>query len=387
MGEHALSGRFPADDEPDAPCAPLQMILCRGCGLVQLRHDFDRDALYRHDYGYRSGINESMRAHLAALGNSVVAMAPLAAGDVVLDIGSNDGTLLGALDVPDGAVRIGMDPTSAQFGEYYPPGVTAVADYFSAGSFAPFGPTAKIILSIAMFYDLPDPNGFVADIAQSLDSQGMWVFEQCYLPRMLELNAFDAICHEHLEYYALAQVEILLKRHRLRVFDVGFDDVNGGSFRVFACHADGPFRETAEVSAARAREARLRLDTREPYDALWRRMTGIRDRLVGFLEDEVARGRTIIGYGASTKGNTTLQFCGITKRLVSAVADRNPAKWGRRLPATGIPIISEDEARRRMPDYFLAFPWHFRESFLSRERAYLESGGHLIFAMPEFEVV
>jgi hypothetical protein len=389
LGEHALSGRFPAEGEPDAPRAPLCVVRCTDCGLIQLKHNFERDALYRHDYGYRSGINESMRRHLAGLARAIERAVPLQPGDAVLDIGSNDGTLLRSYAVPNGVMRVGMDPTVAQFPDAYGDDLIGVPDYFNAESFARAadGRKAKVVTSIAMFYDLPDPNGFVAAVARSLAPEGIWVLEQAYLPSMLTLNAFDAICHEHLEYYALAQIETVLGRYGLRVFDVALNDVNGGSIRVHACHQAAPFTETPAVAAMRADEDTFGLATAAPYEAFWQRVAGIRARLVDFLESETAQGRIVFGYGASTKGNTTLQFCGITRRLIPAVAERNPAKWGRRLPATGIPIISEEEARRRQPDYFLAFPWHFRDSFLAREKAFLAGGGRFIFPMPEFDVV
>ncbi len=212
LGHHALSGRFPAAGEPDAPRAPLQLILCTDCGLVQLRHNVERDALYRHDYGYRSGINEMMRSHLSGLAARIGETIELRAGDVILDIGSNDGTLLKSFAVAEGTVKIGIDPTVEQFRDCYSAHFRAVADYFDEAVYleASDGRKAKVITSIAMFYDLPDPNRFVADIARILDPQGIWVVELCYLPRMLEVNAFDTICHEHLEYYALAQIEGLL---------------------------------------------------------------------------------------------------------------------------------------------------------------------------------
>ncbi len=389
FGNHALSGRFPAPGEPDVSAAPLQMILCCDCGLLQLGHDFDRSALYQHDYGYRSGINESMRAHLQALTQGIVARLPLKAGDLVLDIGSNDGTLLKSYATDPEIRRIGIDPTAKQFSAFYPPEIPVVADYFSADVFTAVsdGRRAKVITSIAMFYGLPDPNAFVADLAQTLDPAGVWVLELCYLPRMLELNAFDAICHEHLEYYALAQIEILLNAHGLRVFDVAFNEVNGGSFQIYACHNNAQFAEASSVADTRKAEAGLNLDTSAPYEAFWQRITTIRDQLRSFLDKNARLEKTVLGYGASTKGNTTLQFCGITDGHIKAVADRNPAKWGRRLPASGIPIISEEEARHMQPDYFIALPWHFRQSFLQREKAFLEAGGHFVFAMPSFEII
>ncbi len=389
LGHHALSGRFPAAGEADAPRAPLALILCTGCGLVQLRHDVERDSLYRHDYGYRSGINEMMRSHLSGLAARIGDTVALGAGDVILDIGSNDATLLKSYPAGEAALKIGIDPTADQFRDSYPTHFRAVADYFDEAVYmaASDGRAAKAITSIAMFYDLPDPNRFVADIARVLDSQGIWVLELSYLPRMLETNAFDTICHEHLEYYALAQIEELLGRHGLRAFDVTFNEVNGGSFCVFACHREASYFARSGVTETRAREAAMGLATLAPYEAFAERISAIRDRLNRFLAAQTAGGKTVFGYGASTKGNTVLQFCGITREQIPAAVDRNPAKWGRRLPATAIPIISESEARRHPPDYFLAFPWHFRDSFLVRERAFRDAGGRFVFAIPEFEIV
>ncbi len=389
LGMHALSGRFPAKDEPDVPTAPLQVVLCEQCGLLQLAHNVERDEMYRQGYGYRSGINESMKDHLQRLAKDAVARVEIRRGDMILDIGCNDGTMLSAFPVSAGVRRVGIDPTADQFRDLYPPEIETVADYFSAKSFAGIGAKgdAKIVCSISMFYDLPDPNAFVAALADALAPGGIWVLEQAYTPRTLENNAFDTICHEHLEYYAMAQIETLLARHGLRIWDVSFNEVNGGSFRLFVCHRDAPYREAPAVAETRAREATLGLTGKAPYEAFWQRVLGIRRDVICFLEREVNAGRTVLGYGASTKGNTMLQFCGITKALLPAVADRNSEKWGRRLPATNIPIISEEEARARKPDFLLALPWHFRDSFLTREAEYRRNGGRFIFAMPNFEVV
>ena len=389
FGEHALSSRFPASNEPDAPTAPLQMVLCDSCGLLQLAHNFDQNALYRHEYGYRSGINESMRGHLNDLTKNILARVQPGPGDLILDIGSNDGTLLKCYNVSPEVRRVGIDPTIEQFSEYYSPEITTSSKYFTIDEFKNISHNkkAKVITSIAMFYDLPDPNTFVSGLAQALDPSGIWVLELSYLPRMLELNAFDTICHEHLEYYALAQIEYLLLSHGLRVFDVLFNEVNGGSFQIYVCHENMSFLEEPSVSATRLRETNLGLGTLAPYEAFWQRITTVRDQLDSFVSKKAALGKLVLGYGASTKGNTILQFCNITKGLITATADRNKEKWGRRLPATGIPIISEEEARLMKPDYFIAFPWHFRDSFLTREKAFLDSGGHFVFVLPTFEIV
>lgn len=388
LGNFALCGRFPAADEPDPPSAPLVLLFCHGCGLVQLRHNFELDELFRHHYGYRSGINATMTRHLGEIAQQASRLSDLKPGDVVLDVGSNDATLLKGYVVP-GLRRIGLDPTIELFREHYPADIVAAAEYFSAASFqARAGEAqAKVVTSIAMFYDLPDPHAFVADIARVLDARGVWVFEQSYLPTMIASQSVDTICHEHLEYYCLSQITRLLSEHGLRVFDATLNDANGGSVRVCACHADAPFPTEARVNAMLDSERKAGFLTMAPYIAFRSTALAVRDRLLGFIDQETARGRSIYAYGASTKGNSLLQFCQLTNRLIIAAADRNPAKWGRRTPASGIPILSEDEVRRRKPDFFLVLPWHFRDEFIARERDFLTAGGHFIFPLPRFSVV
>ncbi|MBI4969673.1 MAG: methyltransferase domain-containing protein [Rhodospirillales bacterium] len=387
LGVHALSGRFPGPDEEDAPRAPMCVVMCAGCGLVQLAHNYPHDELYGHAYGYRSGINQTMTRHLAAISQDMSKRANLKAGDLALDIGSNDGTLLSSYAVP-GLKRLGIDPTIAQYRSYYPPDIQAVPSYFERETFhaATGDEKAKVITSIAMFYDLENPNKFVADIAKCLDAQGIWSFEQSHLGLMIERNAFDTICHEHLEYYSLRQIESLLASHGLRVFDVELNDVNGGSFRLYACHQGAAHPTVQEVEKLRARELQSGLDQMATYSDFFSRMDQIAGELAAFLRREKAAGRTICVYGASTKGNTLLQLAGIDHTIITAAADRNPSKWGRRTPATGIPIISEEQARQQRPDYFLVLPWHFKSEFLARESEYLAQGGKLIFPLPEFAV-
>lgn len=389
LGTFVSCGYFPEPDEEDEPAAPLCLLRCEDCGLVQLKHDFELDELYKSTYGYRSGINQTMTNHLAGITDEVVRRLALRPGDVVLDIGSNDGTLLKSYRV-SGLRCFGMDPTIAQFGEYYPSDIATHADYFAAEPFWKLtgGGRAKAVTAIAMFYDLPDPNAFVADVAAVLDPDGLVVLEQSYLPAMVEHNAFDTICHEHLEYYALRQVSTLLARHGLRVVDVELNDANGGSFRVYACPENAAMAGgEGRVDALLAREAELGYDTVAPLEALRQGAFEARERLLEFLNDCKQADKLVHGYGASTKGNTILQFCGIGTELVEEIADRNPRKWGRRTPGTRIPIVSEEESRSRKPDYFLVFPWHFRDEFLARERAFLEAGGHLVFPLPRLEIL
>ena len=389
LGDMALTGRFPASDEPDPPKAPLLLVRCDNCGLVQLGHEFDPNDLYRSTYGYRSGVNVTMTNHLASVARDLEQRVGLKSGDVVLDIASNDGTLLKSYSVA-GLERVGIDPTIAQYGKYYDAGIKTVADFFSADNFrkACPGKKARAITSIAVFYDISNPAAFVAEIASILGNDGVWVLEQSDLGMMLEAHSFDTVCHEHLEYYGFAQIRRLIEATKLKLFDVQFNAINGGSARFYVCHADAPYEiNEKNISQAVQREKTLRLDTLHPFESFRDGATKVRAELLNFLEIEVARGKVIHAYGASTKGNVLLQYCSVDNRLVQAAADRNPDKWGRRTPATNIPIISEDESRAAKPDYYLVLPWHFRDEFVKREAEFLKRGGKLVFPLPAFEVV
>jgi hypothetical protein len=395
LGELCVSNFTDADARGPSLAAPLILALCAreagGCGLLQLRHTVERDALYR-TYWYRSGTNASMRADLGELAARAEAVAALEAGDIALDIGANDGTLLRSYRT-HGIIRAGFEPaqnlrTTAEVG-----GQAIINDYFSAMGFFAALPArrAKIVTAIAMFYDLEDPNTFVADLARVLAPDGLAIIQMSYLPLMLSQNAFDNICHEHLEYYALGSLEFLLARHRLEVFDVELNDVNGGSFRAYIRHSGARTPRIPggkeRLAALRESEAALALETSAPYEAFARRVERIRNELIALLEREVGAGKQVYVYGASTKGNTLLQYFGLDTRLIRAAAERNPQKWGLSTVRTNIPIISEVEARSEQPDYFLALPWHFMGEFLARERAFLERGGKFITPLPEVRVV
>lgn len=388
LGLHVLSGRFPKKGEPDPLKAPLELVKCENCGLLQLRHSVIQDELYFYDYGYRSSINYTMKNHLSGIIQRITEIVNLDHNDIVLDIGSNDGTLLKAYSIP-GLVRIGIDPTINQFKDYYPGDVIKVSDYFSASIFfkASSNRKVKVITSIAMFYDLESPIAFAEDIRNSLEDNGIWITEQSYMPKMLETNSFDTICHEHLEYYSLKQIDWIVRLSGLRIFDVEFNDINGGSFRIYICHEKARYKTNKKnIDSVFLNEEKLQLDTLKPYQEFSSKVQNIRNEVFELISRKRANGETIYIYGASTKGNTLLQFCSIDNRLIIAAADRNPDKWGRHTPGTNIPIISEEDARKANPDYFLVLPWHFREEFLKREKEYLKKG-HFIFPLPDLEIV
>lgn len=388
LGEQALTGVFPASMGEEVPVGPLRLLWCRSCTLLQLAHSFDPKELYGKNYGYRSGLNASMVQHLEREARSLEALVGLAPGDVVLDIGSNDGTLLRSYET-ERLRRIGIDPTAAKFAEYYPPDAVVAADFFSAARFHELSDQpARIVTSLAMFYDLEDPVAFARDVRDCLADEGVWHFEQAYLPAMLRSTAYDTVCHEHLEYYSLATVRQILEEVDLDIVDVRFNRVNGGSFGVTATHPGSRISaRRGLIDWATAHEARVGLDTEAPYRDFEARVSQHRQDLLELVGTLRSEGATLLGYGASTKGNVILQFCGFTGSEIDAIAEVNPDKFGRVTPGSRIPIVSEDEARQRRPDYMIVFPWHFRDGIVSREEEFLRSGGRLIFPLPEIEIL
>jgi len=389
LGWQALTGVFPRSAKDTVTAGPLELVWCPDSGLLQLRHTYNPGEMYGTNYGYRSGLNPSMVEHLT---NKVAFLERLVspnAGDVVLDIGSNDATTLKAYKTPD-LRRVGIDPTGVKFRDYYPHEVRLVPDFFSAAAYRLVeSRQARIVTSIAMLYDLDAPIDFARQVAEVLAPDGVWHFEQSYLPLMLRTNSYDTICHEHLEYYSLGVVEKILDSADLKLVDVVTNSVNGGSFAVTAAP-----RANRSLIANRAvidwmleQEQRMGLGTPKPYREFEERVFRHRADLVRLVRSLVSDGKRVLGYGASTKGNVTLQFCGFTGTDITAIAEVNPDKFGCVTPGSHIPIISEAEARAMKPDCFIVLPWHFKEGILRREKEYLQGGGKFIFPFPEIEII
>ncbi|MHB8473438.1 MAG: class I SAM-dependent methyltransferase [Gammaproteobacteria bacterium] len=389
LGHQALTGVFPLNAEEQVTVGPLELVWCPDSGLLQLNHTYNSSEMYGDNYGYRSGLNQSMVDHLSNKVTYLERLNPLNVGDVVVDIGSNDCTTLKAYKT-HGIRRIGIDPTGKKFAEYYPADVTLVPDFFSAKSYQSVeSKKARIVTSIAMFYDLDAPIEFAKQIESILADDGIWHFEQSYMPSMLRMNSYDTICHEHLEYYSLSVVKRILDQSGLRFVDVVMNAVNGGSFAVTAAKASNKSVKTnqAVIEWLLDQEDRMGLNTPRPYRDFEERVFHHRDDLIRLIRALNADGKKVLGYGASTKGNVVLQFCGLTAADISAIADVNPEKFGHVTPGSHIPIISESEAKAMKPDYFLVLPWHFKDGILRREKEYLASGGRFIFPFPEIEIV
>jgi hypothetical protein len=344
--------------------------------------------MYGDNYGYRSGLNASMVRHLEHKIRTLERFVNLNDNDLVIDIGSNDATSLKAYS---GSHRkVGVDPIGLKFKEYYKEDITLIPDFFTAHTFESSFPNdkAKIITSIAMFYDLESPMDFVKDIEQCLADNGIWHFEQSYMPSMLRTNSYDTICHEHLEYYSFRVIKNLLDNCGLKIIDVQMNSINGGSFAVTACKSYASFVPNMPIiNWLLKQEEEMGLDTPRPYRDFEERVFKHRKNLTDLINTLVADGKRILGYGASTKGNVLLQFCGLTSKQIPFIAEVNEDKFGSFTPGSHIPIVSEAEAKAMKPDYFFVLPWHFKSNIIDREKEYLANGGKFIFPLPEIEII
>ncbi len=395
LGIQAMTGIFPKNKE-EAMCAEsLELVKCaedrefNHCGLVQLKHSYDAISMYGQNYGYRSGLNGSMVDHLKDKVRKILGIISLGSGDMVIDIGSNDATLLKAYP-ENGLVLVGIDPAGAKFRKYYSAGIELIPDLFNVESIkSNFGnKKAKVITSIAMFYDLESPLDFMRQVYSILDDDGIWIFEQSYMPTMLDMNSYDTICHEHLEYYRLKQIKWMTDKVGFKIIDIEFNDVNGGSISITVAKSQSRYCERSNMVEDILREETVKgLDKLEPYADFKKRILIHRDQLCDLINMLKSQGKKIIGYGASTKGNVILQFCRLTDKEITYIAEVNEDKFGSYTPGTYIPIIDERQARTMNPDYFIVFPWHFKSNIIAKEQAYLKAGGKLLFPLPRIEVV
>lgn len=388
LGEQYLTGVFPKNTDNKITKGPLDLVWCENCGLLQMKHSYSLDEMYGENYGYRSGLNASMVAHLTNKIHTLEKIVKLVENDLVIDIGSNDATSLKAYTGKHR--KVGIDPTGTKFKEFYTNEIELIPTFFSAKAFKNLFPNdkAKIITSIAMFYDLENPVDFVKDIEECLAFDGIWHFEQSYMPSMLRTNSYDTICHEHLEFYSFKVVKNLLESCGMRVLDVQMNSINGGSFAVTACKKDATYESNMPIiNWMLSQEDDMELDSVKPYLEFGERVFKHRKNLKSLIEALVKDGKKVFGYGASTKGNVLLQFCGITPNEIPFIAEVNPEKYGSYTPGTNIPIISESEAKEKRPHYLLVLPWHFKHTILEREKEYIKQGGKFIFPLPEIEIV
>ena len=389
LGEQMLTGIFPHQKNAAVTTGPLRLVKCVGgdevCGLLQLEHSYDLGEMYGKDYGYRSGLNTSMVAHLHNKVKKILGLVTLRDGDLVVDIGSNDSTTLQAYP-SDGPVLVGIDPTGIKFHTYYPPHIQLIPDFFSSDLVkARFpGQKAKVVTSFSMFYDLEDPIDFMRQVYDVLADDGVWVFEQSYMPTMLDTNSYDTVCHEHLEFYALRQIKWMADRVGFNILDVEFNDVNGGSFSITVAKSSGQVTVLPAVQKILDEEHAKGLDTLIPYHAFAKRVARSKHELLEFIKTAHADGKVVAALGASTKGNVLLQYCGLTEKDISSVGEVNAEKFGCFTPGTWIPIIPENDLLQSKPDYLIVLPWHFKKFFLANQKLKYTK---LVFPLPNLEIV
>lgn len=374
-------------DNRRPPKHPLTLTLCRNCYLLQLKHNAPTSLLYSENYGYKSGINQTMKNELREIAEkSAHKLGKRKKQIVAVDIGANDGTLLSFY--PKTFFRIGIDPIKKFAKECKNHANVVINDFFNLGSYRKRLGTKKadIVTAISCFYDMEDPNQFVADVKKILDENGIFVVQQNYLLKMLTQNAFDNIVHEHLEYYSLISLQNLLERHGFEVFDLELRELNGGSFRTYISYKDNrPISNS--VYEQMELERLISLNRKKIYMDFAERIKSLKSDVYSFIQKETKKGKKVYVYGASTRGNTLLQYFKLDNKLIGKAVERNPEKWGKKIASVGIPIISEGQARHEKPDYMLVLPWFFKEEFLKREKAYLAAGGHFIFPLPKVEVI
>jgi len=394
LGKQHLQGSFlkPGKELPPMRKIECSLVRCdpmrdeNACGLLQMEQSVPPEILYSA-YWYRSGTNNTMRNHLKEISETAQAMIKKP-DSIVLDIGCNDGTLLKYY--PEKFKKVGIDPSDVAL--EVGGNITVIRDMFPSAELKKVLGSEKcdIITSIAMFYDLEKPVDFSKAVKKHLAEDGIWIIEMSYMPKMLEVNAYDTICHEHLEYYTLSVIDNIMERVGLKVIRVEQNDINGGSIRCYITHTDNFIYKNEDwlnqIRELRQFEFDLELDTDGPYKNFQDRINVNRDKLLSLLKTIKKEGKKIHIYGASTKGNTILQWCGIDNRLIDFAAERNPDKYGAQTIGTEIPIISEEKSRKMKPDYYLVLPWHFANEFIAREEKILKSGVKMIFPLPEVKI-
>jgi NDP-4-keto-2,6-dideoxyhexose 3-C-methyltransferase len=393
LGMQALTGVFPKNKDAPLGEGPIELVKCHGtypdvCGLVQLRDTYEPSEMYGETYGYRSSLNRTMIEHLKNKVASLLAVRPLQPGDAVLDIGSNDGTTL-SFYAKEGLSLFGMDPSAKKWADRYPAHIKLVTDFFSGPRFLQEsgGKKASIITSIAMFYDLEDPLRFMQEVHEAIADDGIWHFEQSYLPLMLERLSYDTMCHEHIEYYSLSTIQWMAAKTGFIIDSVDFNDVNGGSFALTVKKAPKGTAPNPAIAALLKKEADEGILALAPYERFRDATLAHREELASVVRKYVKEGKKVGGLGASTKGNVTLQYAGFTGADLFAIGEVNADKFGCVTPGTHIPIVSEADLFAQNPDLLVVLPWHFRTAFLERCADYRKKGGKLLFPFPRVEVV
>lgn len=388
LGSQYLTGVFPKKKNSKVSKGRLSLSLCENCKLLQLENSFNHKEMYGENYGYMSSLNQSMSNHLKNKALNLKKIIKLNTDDIVIDIGSNDGTFLSYFEKK--FQLIGVDPTIKKFKKNYRKDIKTVSDFFSFNNIRKYlkKKRAKLITSIACFYDLPNPIKFVEDVYQSLDDNGVWHFEQSYMPSMIKNMSYDTICHEHLEYYSLKSVKYILDKVGFKINNIELNSINGGSFALTVSK-----RKSSHVLNSKiinwllAKEELFKFNNAETIKEFSINAKKQKILLRNLIDNLLDMNKKVLGYGASTKGNVILQYCNINSSKIPYIGDVNTFKYNKFTPGTNIKIISEKKLKSLKPDYLLVLPWHFRDFLINKEKKFLNSGGHFIFPLPDIEII
>lgn len=389
LGKMSFTGKFPKSRRTNIPKEEIKLIMCSSCKLVQISKNFSLNYMYNQDYGYRTGINYTMTNHVKKLVKKIGAICNLNKKDFVLDIASNDGTLLN--NYSSKVVKIGIDPLINKYKKNYKNVEYRYSDFFSKKLLSKkiVQKKIKVITALSVFYDLKKPNIFLKEISSVIDkNNGIFVLEHADLLSIIKNNLFDTICHEHLAYYSVNIINEMCKKNNLKIFDIETNDINGGSTRFYISHKNAKYKiQNSKIKKFIKMETRNKIDKLIAYKRFFLRIKNIKKKLKLFLLKNKREGKIIHGYGASTKGNLLLQYFNIGNQIISKIAERNPNKVGCFTPGLKIPIISEEKSRSENPDIYLVLPWHFRKEILLREKKMLQQHCKFIFPLPNIIIV
>ncbi len=388
LGKLSFTGKFPENLKDKIPQDFINLIMCKKCKLVQLDRNFNPNYLYSQDYGYRTGINLTMTKHVHYVAREAIKLSKIKKNEHVLDIASNDGTLLNFYDKK--FITVGIDPIIKKYTKYYKKIDYKVSNFFSHNILKKkrLNFKYKIISALSMFYDLKNPNLFIRDVKKILHKDGIFVLEHADLLSLFKYSLFDTICHEHLEYYSSKIIINLMKKNKLKVFDIKNNDINGGSSRYLICHKNAKFKvNKKKITKILRQEKKLKLEDKKSYLNFFKKINLIKNRTKELIDNLINNGKIIHGYGASTKGNVFLQYLEISSNKIPFIAERNPLKFNKYTPGNYIKIISEKESRVKKPNYYLVLPWHFKNEILKREMKIRKLGTKFIFPLPTLKVI
>ena len=386
LGNLCFTGKFSSLND-NIKKKPVTVVLCKSCELVQLAHNYDLKYLYGPDYGYRTGINRTMTDHVKKITQTLAKKTTLKKNDLVLDIASNDGTLLNSYK--KNIIKFGVDPILNKYKKNYKNIRYSISGFFSASKVKEKTKKKfKIISALSVFYDLLNPNKFLRDVKTLLLPEGVFLLEFADLASIIKYKMFDTICHEHLEYYSSKVIINLVKKNDLRVFDIKQNFINGSIKQYYICHKNSKIKSKSKIINKTLRsESKLKLNTVKTFKEFIQKINFLKTRLNNKIKYIRRNNQSIHCYGASTKGNVLLQYFNIDNKKISFAAERNKNKYGLVTPGSKIKIISEENSRKMKPDYYLVLPWHFKKEILKREKNTLRTGTKFIFPLPNFEII